>query len=290
MNDQPIQSVKPAMIHIDLSNAIPARAYNYLAAFLPGLFFLVSLALANPACISKIAANVPVEFPLSEYIKLGIALFLAFVIGNGFMMAVTLIQRLLGYIYMLGVLLRKLFYSWCVFPRTNRFMLKPLDPGKGKPLWAVKLHQRANIIRQGINPQREELTRCLHVVTRRLLETKYGIKADDLSEPINWQIFFVTLATPTREEVRGETLMIATHATGWCGLVAARLAPVLRNRYYLSFSLLMIMIGLLHDFYLARRMKDPNLTDLMNIRGLLREFPRPTSVNVSRSESNGAKQ
>lgn len=286
MNDQPVQSVKPAMIHIDLSNAIPAGAYNYIAAFLPGLFFVVSLTLANPGFVSKVAANLPAIFPLSEYVKLGIGLFLAFVIGNGFMMGITLIQWMLGYIYRLAAFFRRLFYSWIVFPVVNKYISKPSKSGQGgRPLWVVKLHQRAHLIRYGIEEnERQDFNRCLYTITRQLLETKYGIRTENIRDLINWQIFYVTLATPTREEMRGETLMIATHATGWCGLVATRLAPALENRYYLLFSLLMVAVGLLHDFYLARRMNNPVLTDFMNIRGLLREFPKPSSASVARSE------
>jgi hypothetical protein len=191
MNDQPVQSVKPAMIHIDLSNAIPARAYNYIAAFLPGLFFVVSLTLGNPGFVSKVAANLTAIFPLNEYIKLGIALFLAFVIGNGFMMWITLIQWLLGYIYTLGMLLRRVFYSRLVFPVVNKFISKPLKPGHlGRPLWVVKLHQRAHFIRHGINQNdRQDLNRCLYTVARQLLETKYGIKTESIRDLINWEIF-----------------------------------------------------------------------------------------------------
>jgi hypothetical protein len=273
------------MIHIDLSNAVPARAYNYLAALLPGLFFEVSLTLANPAFVNKVVANVPEGFPLSQYVKLGMALFLAFVIGNGFMMWITLIRWLLGGLYVLGSFLRKQFYSRLLLPVLSRFMRKPLKTGRSWPSWVVKLHRRASYISFPFDSDLRSIYRCLHALTQKLLETKYGITSEDLSREIDWRIFYVTLATPTRKEVRGETTMIATHATGWCGLAATRLAPSLNNRYYLSFSLLMIVVGLLHDFYLARSVKNPVLSGIMNIRGLLREFGKIPRTDAARPES-----
>lgn len=115
---------------------------------------------------------------------------------------------------------------------------------------------------------------CLGVLTSSLLESKYAVKQEDTHHIRAWWAFYVTLATPTREETRGRTIMNATHATGWCGLVATRLAPTLGNRYYVSFSLLMIVFGFVHDFYVVRQHHDPVLRNLSNIRGLLRAFEK----------------
>lgn len=110
MNDQSAK-IQPGMVHVHLSSLLPARAYDYLAAFLPGLFFVLSVALANPVLFGKIAAAFPAAFPPSQYVKLGVALFFAFVIGNGFMMGVSLIQWLHGHSYAVGFFLRRRLYS-----------------------------------------------------------------------------------------------------------------------------------------------------------------------------------
>ena len=67
-------------------------------------------------------------------------------------------------------------------------------------------------------------------------------------------------------------MMIASHATGWSGLVAARIAPALHNVYYLAFRVIMILSGLLHHYYLEVFHTDPRYTGYMTVRALLREF------------------
>ena len=62
--------------------------------------------------------------------------------------------------------------------------------------------------------------------------------------------------------------------TGWSGLAAALLTPSLRNKYYLTFSLFLILNGFIHDFYLTRRNFHPVALAYMNVRAALRVFPK----------------
>lgn len=267
------------MLSLDVSKVLPVRAYSYLAALIPGLFFESSILLANPELISKLAAKSQDGFALGHYTTLGISLFLAFVVGNGVMMLVGLIQLLLGYLYRLGSFLWKQLCSWVFLPLLTWLLGKPT----WRSPWMIRLHRYAQGQRFPSGDDLKPILGCLHAFTRQLLKTRYGIKPEDLG-PDDWLVLYWALATPTREEMRGSVLMIATHATGWCGLAATRFAPALNNRYYLSFSLLMIVVGLVHDFYVAKRINHPVISRLLNLRGLLREFRKIPNNEVPHPE------
>ncbi len=273
MNDQ-TSKIQPAMVHIDLSNVLPSGAYDYLAAFIPGLFFVISVGLANPTFVSKIAANL-LHYPFSPYANLVIALFVAFIIGNGFMMGVLLIQWVIGRLYEGAFFLRERVYLRVMIPALGRYVQKRMQKKKPLPRWFGGVQEHIQYFAYGIEEDEKNINGCLGLLAESLLETKYAVKREDSSSTRAWWIWYVTLARPSREEVRGQTLMVATHAAGWCGIVATLFASTLKNRYYLSFSILMIVNGLLHDFYLARGMYHPTMRGLANIRGMLREFRKP---------------
>jgi hypothetical protein len=68
--------------------------------------------------------------------------------------------------------------------------------------------------------------------------------------------------------------MIVFEATGWSGLAAIRFAPTLRNRYYVALCALMIVAGLLHDWYVAEGLNNRTFLGFLKTRSLLREFPK----------------
>jgi hypothetical protein len=82
-----------------IEKLIPPRAYTYLFATLPGLFFEISILVANPARMCELVAKARDGFGLRHYEVLGLALFLAFVIGNAFMLLVGFVQLLFIKLY-----------------------------------------------------------------------------------------------------------------------------------------------------------------------------------------------
>jgi len=272
------------MIHVHLSDLLSARAFDYLAAFLPGLFFELSIAFANPTFMGSARGRLAGVLPDNQYVKLGVVLFIAFVIGNCFMMLVFFIRWGWGHLYKFAFALRREFYSRFLLPGCNRRVGELQKAGKPSPFWLTEVHDRLKYFASEIDQHQREINACLGILTTGLLESKYGIKRDDAFHTPNWEVFYFTLATPTREEVRGEPIMTATHATGWAGLVAILLAPALRNRYYLSLSLLMVVSGLIHDFYLVRRINNPIVSRFLNIRGLLREFEKTPRAGANPSK------
>jgi len=78
---------------------IPPRAYILLFAALPGLFFEISLLLANPDRMGDLVATAQDGFGLRHYELAGLALILAFMIGNAFMLLVGFVEWLLIKLY-----------------------------------------------------------------------------------------------------------------------------------------------------------------------------------------------
>jgi hypothetical protein len=161
------------MVNLDLSKVLPENPHNYLAPFLPGVFFEVSILIANPGFVSQLAAKSQQSLALGYYVTLGIALFLAFAIGNGFLLLVTLIEYLLGWLYTLRRLLWK---GLCRGPlqRFSGWLLARIKKPGWRQAWAVKLNRHMQVVIYGSDEMRN-ISACWHIFARRLLETRYGI-------------------------------------------------------------------------------------------------------------------
>src|SRR6266849_6928767 len=197
-----------------------------------------------------------------------VALFFAFVIGNAFILFVTLIQRLLGYFYRLWDWVRE---ELCIWP------LSPIIVWLGKKPWLLR-RRRFRVFAENVQrrasggPLDDGARRLWAVVAKRLLKEKYGIGREDQLGQDEWNALYQTLGTLRIEDVRGSMTMIVSEATGWCGIAATRFAPTLRNRYYVAFSGLLIVAGLLHDCYVAAGLNNHQFLGYLKVRALFREF------------------
>ena len=116
----------PAMIHLDLSNVIRRRAFTPFAAFLPGLFFEVSILFGNPELVRKLVGNLRQTLPPNRYVEVGLVVFLTFVIGMAFMLLVTLLQFFMTYwFYWVWTLFRDAFFKWPLVPLAKWLVKKP---------------------------------------------------------------------------------------------------------------------------------------------------------------------
>jgi len=275
------------MVNIDISKILPEDPHNYLAPFLPGLFFEVSILFANPELVSQLTAKSQQILAIGHYVALGIALFLAFAIGNGFVLFVMLIEYLLSRLY---AFLRFLWKELCLGPFGRRFpgwLVTKLKNGSRRQAWAVKFRGHVQEVILGDEEMRN-ISSCWHIFASRLLETRYGIDLMKVKQG-EWNVLYWTLQSPTAKERRGgrSTMMIASHATGWSGLVAAKIAPSLHNRYYFGFCSLMILSGLLHHYYVDRFVTDPRSMGYMNVRAVLREFWKTTKKETQPIPNSG---
>ena len=262
------------MIRVDISKAIPAAAYNYLAAFIPGLFFELSIILAKPELIRHLVEQLQMGFGPGYYTRIGIALILGFIIGNAFMLLVIFMQRLLGYVYRLKGFLRK--------ELTGRLLLLIIRKLRAKDgwiqsHWLQRLDRYADDQNSQFSPQLMNIERCWHLLAGELLQRGYGIRADQ-SRRIDWGIWYAALTRPTWEDRRGYLLMVASHAAGWCGIAAAHYAPALRNSWYLGFSLFLIFSGVLHDWTVAKKKHNPVWQGMVRIGAALAELRETTAI------------
>lgn len=252
---------------LDLSKVFPSKAFIYLAALLPGLFFEISVLLANPELVRRIA--VQQTFVTNQYVTIAIFVFLAFVVGNAFMLVVMFIQFVFGYLYRFWSFCWKQFCKWPLKPILDWLLKKP-SLARHRSL--IEFY-RYVLDRGYLSPTEwQKLWHCWMVFARRLVSTRYGIKEEELKSG-DWEILYWTLGSPTQEETRGDVMMIASHSMGWAGLSASQIAPALGNRYYIALCIFLIFNGLLHDYYLTKRRVDPRISGYTNVRAILREFP-----------------
>ncbi len=254
------------MIRVDISRAIPPTAFSYLAALIPGLFFELSILLANPKLIARLVAQAEAAYPFGYFSLLVIALLAAFAIGNGSILFVRLIQKFLGLVYRLRAFCWKALLERKILPSLGRLMQKP---GWINKRWFMEFYGFLGMRRSQISHHVNEVQRCWHIAAAALLENSYGIKRSRDTWSGMW---YSVLGKSTAEHARGNLLMVATHAMGWCGIVAAHFAPALRERYYMSFLLLLILCGILHDWWLAKWQNDPILNGLQRTRAVLDEM------------------
>jgi hypothetical protein len=139
MADFPGSEVTNAISKV-ISSVIPPQTHVYLVALVPGAFFELSILLANPSVFCELVARAQEASGLGKYAIWGIdrweslitiprnthiALFFAFVIGNAFILAVTLIQRIFGYVYRLLVVVWEELCIWPLFPLMTWLGRKP---------------------------------------------------------------------------------------------------------------------------------------------------------------------
>ncbi|SRR6266849_2776327 len=262
------------MLNIDLTKVLPNRAYEHLASFLPGLFFVSSVLFANPGVARGFSTNSDPGLLLGRYGIIATIAFLAFVIGSGFILVDAFIQFVLFYVYRLKMSLYRLVCRWPLRQLTQWLLTKP----RWRSPWLGNLHGLVSTIGTVGFEEFRAQQGCWHVLARRLLQVRYGINIQDFKDD-EWEVLYSNLGTPTAEEWRGSMFLIACHATGWAGLTATRFAPVLRDRYYIGFCLFLILNGLLHAYYVVRRKFDPRIAGHLPIRGILREFPITAQVD-----------
>jgi len=275
------------MVNIDLSKLLPGQAYDrlttYLASFLPGLFFVLSLAFARPDIVAGFAANSERTLSLGPYATGLIGLFIAFVIGTGFILVDSFIQYLLGYAYRTKTYIYLRLCRWPLRQITQWMLAKP----RWRTASLSNLYARiANRGAFGFDDWRK-YQGCWVTLASRLLKARYGIEPQNIKDD-EWAALYSNLGSITPEDARGRMMMVAAHASGWAGILASRIAPVLRNRYYIGFSLFLILNGLLHAYYVAKRRFDPRISGALAIRAVLRELNKLSTTETPPPESGQA--
>ncbi len=103
----------------------------------------------------------------------------------------------------------------------------------------------------------------------QLLKEQYGIEGRHIA--MEWGVCYKVLGTPG-PHTRGNLIVVASEATGWCGIVALFIAPPLKNRYYLGFSLFLVLYGLLQDWWVATYWNNPVTSGMIHLHAVLVEL------------------
>jgi hypothetical protein len=275
------------MVKVDLSKFLPTSALRHLAALIPGLFFLISIALGNIQLAAQLSSELQFTFPFGQFALIFVALFLAFVIGSASINLVMLIQHLVRIAYKPYFLLRSWIREEVFLPYLNRRLsVAPPQPNspqpKPKPRWLFELRGRTFQRIHSPEAFNRAIFEWWEALAEQLLRTRYGLKDENFPD-VSRQPLIEVLPTATREELRGNLLVVALHATGWTALVASRLAPDLRFGWFYFFACFLIGIGLYHDFLVADYRMNPVHGATIRLRALLREFPKSEQQRLVKS-------
>jgi hypothetical protein len=171
------------MVNVDLTKVLPTRAYEYFTPFFPGLFFVLSVVVADPDLAVRLAANSQRGLMLGRYGTVGMALFFAFVIGCGFMLVDTFIQYLMGHLYRVKLFLYRRICDWPLRQVTGWLLTKP----RWRRAWLSNFHVRVmQVAAVGFDDWRK-FQSCWGVFVRRLLKVRFGIDPQDLHDD-DWQV------------------------------------------------------------------------------------------------------
>lgn len=274
-----------------LWSVLPPRTYAYLSAFLPGFFFEVSVCLANPQFVQQLIVRSNQAANLGRYPKILIAVFLAYVLGNAFMLWVGVAHRIVGVFYRVGAFLWRRFCAWPLLS-----VLLYLSTVKALPAaepsipwlpfaawfnrakgwlshrgWMQKSIHRAQEAALGHDSNSEGVRKLWAILARQLFEKRYHVDLNKLEQE-EWNALYEAASGTPLNHLDNHLFMVASHALGWSGLAAIRFAPSLANRSYIAFNLFMIAIGILYELWLTRGENDDYVFGLLRVRALLREI------------------
>jgi hypothetical protein len=257
------------MIQLDITRLLPRPAFKYLLGLIPGIFFEISLVSVRPAAFRTLAG----QAGLGYWTSLGVATFVAFIVGTSGMLVVWILQACIGYLHGRSKRL------WAKF-LTRLFTQRKLPPSPSwvtSGRWLSRAFQRATFPR-GLS----EAQRTWHRAARRLLQEHYGIEPPDIQTQADWGVWYWALGSANFPELRGAGFFSAMHATGWCGLAALRLEPALRTKSYVGLSLFLIFCGLVHAWSVSRWWHNPVQVATSKVRGLLAEIKAFKLAKASR--------
>ncbi len=266
-----------------LSTVLPPRTYAYASAFLPGFFFETSICLANPQFVQQLIARANQAANLGRYPKILIAVFLAYILGNAFMLWVGIVHRILGVLFRISRFLWRRFCAWPLLPLLNR-LVKRLSAAHG--WWNRRVPWIQNKIFRPVQDAVYDFAsasagvrKLWAILTRSVFKEHYGIALADLEQE-EWDALYLASSSVPMTKFSDHLLMVVSQALGWSGLAAIRFAPSLVNRNYIAFDLFLIAVGMLYQWRVIRSLNDELLIGLLRVRALLRELRKSTVVRT----------
>ena len=260
------------MINIDLSKTPSLRFFVYLLALVPGLFFLVSVALGNPSLAEALIKETGHLYPIPPYAALFLSLGAAFVIGQAFVLSSWMLETALTILIRLPkAVFRRVFganwlYRWFGkhqgMPPNRTLFIRAL----GKLIFFARMTD--------INPADARAVRaCLGAAVEKLLERRYGIdglRAGGTNG--EWGVWYSVLGKPLKGYRESLNAGRTTLASGLAGFCAIGSASGLQQPYFIAMCSVFTFCGLwtaLNNFFVFRK---PVNIDVFRLRAVLQEL------------------
>ena len=161
-----------------LSTILPPRAYAYLSAFLPGFYLEVTVCLANPEFAHGLTTRLNEAAGSNRYLKILVAVFLAYVLGNAFMLWTTLVYRILRQLFLARRLFWRRFCQWPLRPLLDHLIRANGWWGRRSSVRAIAPPVRA--VADNLEFASEGVRRLWGHLVLTLFKTRYGIDLKDL--------------------------------------------------------------------------------------------------------------
>lgn len=265
------------MIHVDLSKTPSLRAFVYLLALFPGMIFLSSVALGNPALAGAAVEQVRKIYPFPPYGLAIVLLGAAFVIGQGFILFCWMLEMLLRALYQVAragllkalrrVFCRQQFSQWFakyqgVPPRTS-LSVRVLN----------KLMALASV-GPTTSPEAQAAWSCLVAATEKLMERRYGIEAVRASGSVSgtWDLWCSVLGKPVAPVIESLNVGRTFLGCGVAGFLAISFAPMLHRPYFVALCSIFTLSGLWTAAAYFFRWRDPAWRHSYRLRSVLLEL------------------
>jgi hypothetical protein len=264
------------MINIDLSKMPSLRFLTYLLSLFPGLFFLLSVAIADPASSKPIITEIESLYSVPPYGLLVMLLGAGFVCGHAITTLAWFLEMLLVSTYLfIRRVLRSLLrwtlagqkvYEWFskyqgIPPRRNLFVRN-----LGRLIMLARtLHETPD------SPDLQAVRWCLHAAVEKVIQRQFELDP----RPTNggtgreWRVWSVVIGKRLPYLQESSIAGRMTLATGLAGFIAINTAPMLMNRYYLSLCSILAFSGLWTRGWFFIQSRSPLKRDLLCLREAL---------------------
>ena len=275
------------MIKVDLSNVVPRRVGTYLVAILPGLVFIISIALGDPGVIHHLLDRLRETYSLSPYALLFLFTFSSFVVGQTFFLAAWFVEVALVFVYRLPGFCMKITFG-------SHWMYKLLGKAQRKgPNRNAFLRVFSWLIFRARTDRRESATKmvlkCWRTAAVKLLEL-YGFDHDEshqlLSGP-EGEAWYAILGKPSAQ--LQESLMVMRTILG-CGLAliaAIYVSPDVRNRFVASVAIVFTAAGCFQLLSLIRWQENSTQMALVRLKSVLREISELSGDSKKEANKGG---
>lgn len=279
------------MLRIDVSKAISPRLGIYLFGIIPGVFFESSTALGNPNFAASAISRVREIYPFGPYALVALFFLSAMLIGEGFMRAAWLADRIVSYLYTASRwTIRKTLSSQWFYHALIRWQgNSPKQSMTIRWLWKARIWGCQNEFAAKARP----IVGSLLIASRNLLKVRYGITRNFGGGPeaqAEWKVWPWILGKPLKGLQEAALASRVFLGCGIAGLTALYATPALRNRYFVFLSSLFALAGFLVTVDLARCRIVPGRRSWIQLQSVLLELSQVGTGTDQRLDSDPSSQ